>query len=219
MRNTGLVTEPRRGLPRYCDLLVLVLAVATAASCGDDGPSGPDPEQAVVAGSVTRQKTGAGVPDAVAALLAGGHVVSTAHTDGAGRFTFGRLDAGEYTVRLTGLELAGLDPRFDVLEPEFRTVRVPAAEDMVFAVVGLVAPRVTGEVRCSGAPVTGARIRVIGGSTDATVTTDGVGRYAILDLEPGNYAVIPVVAPCTVSPAFTAVDLRPGQSGEADFEG
>lgn len=219
MRISGLMTRVGGGqtpLRQPCRFLLLV--VLAVAGC-DAGPAGPDGGAAVVTGSLTRQKTGAGVADAIAVIIAGGHVVATAHTDAAGHFTFGRLDAGDYTVRLTGLEIAGLDPRFDALEPVVRTVRIPAADALVFAVVGLVAPRVTGEIRCGGAPVVGAQVRVIGGSTDATATTDGLGRYAVLDLEPGNYAVIPVTVPCVVSPAFAAVDLRPGQSGEVDFAG
>jgi hypothetical protein len=86
-------------------------------------------------------------------------------------------------------------------------------------VVGVLAPRVTGAVTCGGAPATGARVRVIGGSTDTTAVADAVGRYTLLDLEPGRYAVIAVDAPCDVSPAFHALDLRPGQAGNADFGG
>jgi hypothetical protein len=195
------------------------MVVVATAGCGDDGPAGPEPGSDVIAGSVTRQKTGVGVRDVVAVLIGGGRVVMTTHTDADGRFAFGSIDPGEYTVRLTGLDIAGLDSRFDVLEPESRLAQSPSAEDLVFAVVGLVAPRVTGELRCGGAPIGGASVRVIGGSSDRTATTDALGRYAVLDLEPGNYAVIPVAAPCPVSPSFRAIELRPGQSGEADFEG
>jgi hypothetical protein len=169
---------------------------------------------------VTRQKTGVGVPGLVAVLMREGDVVATAHTDASGSFDFGTIQAGSYTVRLTGYDIAGLDPRFDVLEPQSQSMLVPDGDGaLVFTVVGVLAPRVTGTIKCAGASAAGAHVRVIGGTTDTTVVADAVGRYALLDLEPGRYAVIATDAPCDVSPSFHALDLRPGQAGTADFGG
>lgn len=199
--------------------LMLVLAVQTACS-EDSGPSGPASGSGAVAGTVTRQKTGLGVPNVVAVLVHDGAVIATAHTDAAGQFHFAGIGAGSYTVRLTGYDIAGLDARFDVVEPEARSMTVPdAAGDLVFTVVGVVAPRISGTIQCGSLPAAGATVRVIGGNTDTTLTVNTVGRFSLLDLDPGIYAVIPVTAPCALTPQFRALDLRPGQSGDAEFEG
>lgn len=216
-----MVTGRTRPGARPAAGLVLLIGLLTLTACeGDDEPSGPGSGSASIAGTVTRQKTGVGVPGLVAVLMRDGEVVATSHTDAGGSFGFGSVQAGSYTVRLTGYDIAGLDSRFDVLEPQSQSMLVPDGDGgLVFTVVGVLAPRVTGSVRCAGSPAAGARVRVIGGSTDTTVTADVVGRYALLDLEPGRYAVIAVDAPCDVSPAFHALDLRPGQAGSADFAG
>jgi hypothetical protein len=216
-----MVTSRTRFRGRPAAGFLLLMGLFTPTGCeGDDEPAGPGTGSAAIAGTVTRQKTGVGVPGLVAVLIRDGQVVATSHTDAGGGFGFGSVAAGSYTVRLTGYDIAGLDPRFDVLEPQSQSMLVPdGAGDLVFTVVGVLAPRVTGAVMCGGAPAADARVRVIGGSTDTTVVADGVGRYALLDLEPGRYAVIAVDVRCDVSPGFHALDLLPGQAGNADFEG
>lgn len=199
-------------------LVMSGLGALTACSEGTPSDTGSGP--GTIAGTVTRQKTGLGVPDMVAVLVRDGRVQATAHTDEAGHFSFGRVGAGGYTVRLTGFDIAGLDARFDVVEPQSQSTVVPDGDGaLVFTVLAFVAPRINGRVTCDASPAAGARIRVIGGSTDTTVIADAVGRYALLDLEPGRYAVLTEAAPCAVSPAFHSMDLRPGQSGTADFDG
>lgn len=216
-----MVTPRLRLCGRRVIFLALLLGLAPSGACsGDDGPSGPASGPGTIAGTVTRQKTGLGVPDIVAVLMHDGAIAATTHTDEAGRFRFPGLATGSYTVRLTGYDIAGLDARFDVVEPESRSMTVPdAGGDLVFTVVGVVAPRINGGIECGGLPAGGAQVRVIGGRTDTTVTANAVGRYALLDLDPGRYAVIPVGAPCAVEPKFHALELRPGQSGDADFAG
>jgi hypothetical protein len=86
-------------------------------------------------------------------------------------------------------------------------------------VVALIPPRITGDVFCAGTPVDGARVRVVGGAADVTSLTNAQGKYGALDLLPGHYAVFPVDAPCAVTPLYHALELRPGQSGRADFGG
>jgi hypothetical protein len=207
--------------PRFFVRVVCVLFAAfQPISCSDDEPASPDVGGGNLAGVVTRHKTGTGVPGTVVVLLADSTVIATTHTDGSGRFDFGRLAAGPYQVRLTGLDLAGLDVRFDTVEPEHRDVSVSGgSEELVFTILTLVPPRITGDVFCAGTPVEGVRMRVVGGATDVVVTTSAQGKYGALDLTPGNYAIIPIDAPCTMAPAFHTIELRPGQSGEADFSG
>ena len=169
-------------------------------------------------GSVTRQKTGAGVPNVIAALVSTSGVAATAHTDAAGRFELTGIAPGAYTLRTAGHAIAGLDTRFEIMEPQSREVTVDgASRDVVFTVVGLVPPRITGEIFCSAAPVAGARVRVIGGDADVTVFTNEQGKFGALDLMPGHYTVIPLEAPCELTPAYRVVQLRAGQSADADF--
>jgi hypothetical protein len=212
----AIVSPPRSFVRVVCVLFAAFLPI----SCSDDEPTSPDVQGGNLAGVVTRHKTGTGVPGIVVVLLADSSVIATTHTDGTGRFDFGRLDAGPYQVRLTGLDLAGLDVRFDTVEPEHRNVSVSGGrEELVFTILTLVPPRITGDVFCAGTPVEGVRMRVVGGATDVVVTTSAQGKYGALDLTPGNYAIIPIDTPCTMAPAFHTIELRPGQSGEADFSG
>jgi hypothetical protein len=201
-------------------IVCVLLAALLSIHCSEDEPASPATESGNLAGVVTRHKTGVGMPGVIVVLLADSAVVATTHTDASGRFDFGRLEAGAYQVRLTGLDLARLDVRFDTVEPDRRDVMVGGSgEELVFTILSLVPPRITGDVVCAGVPVQGTRLRVVGGSTDVIVTTSAQGRFAALDLAPGNYAVIPLDAPCPMLPAFRTIELRPGQSGEADFSG
>ena len=195
------------------------LVVACSDSGATDPPGGAGPGS--VDGVVARHKTGEGVPGLVIAALYEDQVVATTHTAADGTWAIQGLSAGPYRIAATGTELAGLDLRYDAMEPPEHEVDVIAGdpESLVFAVVGLIPTRITGEVTCGGAPQVGATIRVIGGSSDVTATTDSQGRFAALDLYPGSYAVLPVDVPCGVVPEYHAMDLRQGEFGEADFAG
>ncbi len=202
----------------------LVVAMAfIVIACSDSGatdpPGGSGPGS--VDGVVARNKTGEGVPGVVIAALYDDQVVATTHSAADGTWAIQGLSPGSYRIAATGTELAGLDLRYDALEPLEHEVDVVAGdpESLVFAVVGLIPTRITGEVTCGGTPQVGATIRVIGGSSDVTAITDSQGRFAALDLYPGNYAVLPVDPPCGVLPEYHAMSLRQGEFGEADFAG
>jgi hypothetical protein len=197
------------------------LAFLALAGCSDDGPMDPARGDSTLTGAVAFVKTGAGVPDLVVALLQGGHVVRTTHTLADGSFAFTGVGEGAYTARLTGLELADVNLRATAFDPLERPVTLGSEPvDLAFAAVGLVPPRVAGDVLCGGVPVAGVTLRVIGGEeTDVTVTSDVAGRYAATNLSEGVYAVIPLQAPCALSPTFQAVTVGKGQGGEADFSG
>lgn len=200
-----------------------VLCCVVSAACADESgePAGPPASgSGTVTGSVTRHKTGVGVPDLVAVVQSQGRIRDVTVTDDAGRFAFSGLPSGAYTVHLTGRDLAGLDNRYNVLEPDSAVVVVGGGPpDVVFTVLGLIPPRITGDIVCAGVAAAGAQVRVVGGGTDTVVVANAQGRYAALDLEPGTYAVLPVAAPCEVSPAYRVVELRPGQAGDVDFTG
>lgn len=202
------------------------MVVATAfivVACSDSGatdpPGGSGPGS--VDGVVARHKTGEGVPGVVIAALYEDQVVATTHSDADGTWAIQGLSAGPYRIAATGTELAGLDLRYDAMEPPEYEVDVVSGdpESLVFAVVGLIPTRITGEVTCGGVPQVGATVRVIGGSSDVMATTDSQGRFAALELYPGSYAVLPVDVPCGVLPDYHAMDLRQGEFGEADFAG
>jgi hypothetical protein len=200
----------------------LAAALASGAlSCGhESSPAGLSAGDGEVHGSVTVAKTGVGVPNLIIALLHDGSVVATAATDGSGLFSFPKLVDGTYTARMLGLELTPFRPSFTAMEPESTTVHLTGQPvDLVFGLVGLVPPRVAGLVTCNGTPVDGARVRIVGGTTDVTVTTNAQGKYGATDLGTGFHAVILDSAPCTVGSILQVIELRPGQAGEVNFGG
>jgi uncharacterized surface anchored protein len=206
---------------RLTTAAALALLIVVAPACGDDAPTEPGQGDASVTGAVTFVKTGAGVEGLVVALLSGSRVMRTTHTDANGLFTLENVTAGDYTARLTGFDLTGLNLNATAFDPLQQSVTVDGGSaDLAFAAVGLVPPRVTGDVTCDGSAVEGARVRVIGGlDTDVVATTDVRGRYAVNNLVAGTYAVVPVEAPCTLSPPIAAVSIQQGQAGEVDLEG
>lgn len=203
--------------------LAAILLALYLGACGDEDPAGSGGGNGEgVTGLVARQKTGVGVEGVTVAVLSGGRPVHAAVTGPDGSFSTGPLADGVYVLVPVGLELAGLDPRFDVMEPLRDTVTVSSGKgpDLVFAVVGLIPARITGEVSCGGQPDPTATIRVAGGSaTDEVAAADAVGRYAVLDLLPGVYTVIPQSGACAVAPGHQILTLRPGEFGRVDFGG
>ncbi|HEX5435737.1 MAG TPA: carboxypeptidase-like regulatory domain-containing protein [Gemmatimonadaceae bacterium] len=207
--------------PRKSALLILIGALAATLSCGDQAaPSAPLSGDAEILGSVTSEKTSAGIPGLVVALLHQGAVVRATPTDSNGAFQFRSVARGNYTVQLTGFELAHVDLRYTAFTPVSTDVTVGAEPaNVVFAAVGLIAPHIVGTITCGGTPVSGAAVRVIGGETDDTVTTNAQGKYGATDLSAGHYAVIVLAAPCTITPPYAAAALRPGQAATVDFHG
>lgn len=197
------------------------LSLSVIVSCeADDAVAPSDVGDGVIGGSVTSAKTSAGVSDLVVVLVRDGRVVRATPTDSAGEFEFSAIDRGTYVVRITGMELSGISPRHTAFTPAEDTVAVDRLPvQLFFAAVGLIPPRIVGDVRCGGVPTPNARVRVIGGSTDVTVVTNAQGRYGATDLDPGHYAVIVTEVPCGVQPAFGAVFVQPGQALEVDFDG
>jgi len=180
----------------------------------------PQRRETRVAGVVASSKTAEGIPNLVVALIRDGTVLRTVPTNTAGEFAFADVDPGRYVVRLTGLEISGLSPLHTAFTPVEQEILVEGeALDLTFAVVGLVPAHIVGEVFCGGRPAIGAGIRVVGGSTDATVQTDAVGRYGATDLAPGSYAVMAVDVPCNVESDTEIVSLGAGQSIFVNFAG
>ena len=202
-------------------LALLLLAAGVTACDSSEEPLGPAEGDGGLTGTVAFVKTGDGVPNLVVALFSGSSVVATTHTLSDGTFSFPDLAEGAYLARLTGFELAGLNLRSVAFDPIERPVTLGTEHvDLAFAAVGLVPPRVAGDVLCNGTAVEGATFRVIGGEeTDVTVTSDVRGRYAAGNLSQGVYTVLPQSSPCTLLPSFQVVTVGAGQAAEADFSG
>ena len=62
-------------------------------------------------------------------------------------------------------------------------------------------------------------MRVVGGETDVTVSTNAQGRYGATDLGAGHYAVFVVAAPaaCVFDEDHAVADVRIGQQANIDF--
>lgn len=201
-------------MARLATAAVLALAVS---ACGDS-PAGPADGTAAVSGTVARLKTGDGVPNLVVALLDGGTVVAAAPTGPDGSFGFESVPPGTYDIRLTGLELAGVRPATTAFEPVSREVTVSdETPPVMFAAVGLFT-QVQTFVTCDGAPAADVAVRVVGGGTDATVTTNAVGEV-VATVDPGHYAVLLPDPPCPVDPTYRVVQVLQGQTAPARFEG
>ncbi|MBX6363282.1 MAG: carboxypeptidase regulatory-like domain-containing protein [Gemmatimonadetes bacterium] len=217
-RLTPIGHPHRRALVGVAALAILV------GACGDDRPpTGPDggARDGDVTGTVALVKTGAPVANAIVALIQGGRVLQATPTDEAGHFAFDRVPPGAYTVHLTGLELTGEDPLFTSFEPRSQAVtRSTESIHVYFGGEGIVPARVTGFVTCRGAPVAGARVRVVGGAVDTTVVTTEQGRYGSPDLAAGAYAVyLEAAPPCGYPTPFQAGRVKTGQLLRLDFDG
>lgn len=192
------------------------LAFAVALAGCEREPTSPVHQKGEVTGAVARLKTSDGVPNLLVALIGGGRVVEAATTDDDGVFRFSDVPPGSYTVRLSGLELAGIRPATTAFDPEEHEVTVDGAtEPVVFAAIGLFT-QVLAEVTCGGAPAAEASIRVVGGAVDTLVRTNALGEVAA-SVDPGHYVLFPADAPCALGPAFAVADVRQGQTVRVSF--
>lgn len=200
---------------------LLLWGAFAMAGCEDRvGGTAPSLAPGLLGGTVARQKTAIGVEGAVLVLSDTSGVRATALSDATGRFRFSEMPPGEYEVQLVAPEVAGIDPLFEVLEPAAHEVQLGSEPiDLVFAVVGLVPARITGRVLCDGEPVVGMEVRVAGGEVDAVAVTDAGGLFTVLDLAPGVYTVLPLDAPCLLTPAREVVRIRPGEFVDLGFGG
>ena len=196
--------------------LAPLLAAVAFVACEDT--AAPVARAADVEGTVARLKTGDGVANLLVALIDDdGRVAGAATTDAGGFFRFEDVPPGPYTVRLSGLELAGLRPGTTAFDPEAREIAVAGGADPVrFAALGMFT-QVVAEATCGGAPAPDVVVRVVGGATDALVRTTALGEVAA-PVDPGHYVVIPTESPCALAPAFRVVEVLQGQTVRASFE-
>lgn len=216
-----MTRKDRRGLWEVRRVIAVVAMVSLAACSDGPAPTEASSGEGDITGGVAFVKTGSGVPNLVVALLNDGRILRTAHTDEGGSFSFGQVPEGSYSLRLSGFELAAINPRATAFDPIEAPVTVSGDPvDVTFAAVGLIPPRVVGTVTCDGREVVGARLRVVGGvDTDRTVDTDVRGVYAVTNVSEGTYGVQLLEAPCEIAPDFKVVTVGKGQAGDVDFAG
>lgn len=149
----------------------------------------------------------AGINGVTVELLdAGGNVIATQVTAGDGNYTFGNLDAGDYTVRVT--PPAGFDPTFDLDGGNDNQTAVTLGAggnltDVDFGYrepvvqLGAIGDRVWNDTDANGVQdagesgINGLTVELLdaGGSVIGTSTTAGDGIYGFVDLPAGTYTV------------------------------
>ncbi|TVR57904.1 MAG: hypothetical protein EA421_00210, partial [Gemmatimonadales bacterium] len=147
----------------------------------------------------------------------GGDAAAETRTDASGRYAFGTLRAGGYTVTLVEPPSSGEFPLLSA------SVTLEVGEAGVVDFTG--EPRVgtgsiAGTVRRDTTPLTGVTV-TLSGTASRQVQTDGGGTYAFPELDPGAYTVTLSGLPTGVTFSSTSqgVVLASGQALTVDFTG
>jgi hypothetical protein len=172
-----------------------------AIGCGGGG--GGSATTHAISGTVS----GPGAAGATVALS--GAATASAQTDEAGRYSFGGLADGDYTVAAshTGYTLT----------PASRSVALAGADvagqDFVSAVVG---PAISGTI--SGVDAAGVTVTLSGSAAStATTTTGSDGTYRFEGFPDGDYTLTPSKAGDVFSPASRGVTLAGADVSGIDF--
>jgi protocatechuate 3,4-dioxygenase beta subunit len=162
-------------------------------------------EGSPVAGRV-RDEDGTAVPRAlVTALHAGSGRFLDALTDAEGRFAFGALPRGPWSLVVAA----------DGLLPAHQRLRAGSGQDAVE--VGLERPRrIAGRVTRGGEPVEGAQVHLEGNHRKEAVQTDAEGRFAVEELRPD--ATYTLQASAGDADALAQVHLAEGGESREDVE-
>ena len=190
--------------------MATLVAIPTVMACDDD-PVPPKPTGSI-AGRVTIE--GQGI-DGITVTLSGG---TTATTAGGGNYRFNKVEAGDYTITITGYPMGGT---FDatstsaVLDDDGEVVTVNFAGSWIRTSV------IAGAVTAEGEGLNGVTVKISGVSA-SEIQTGADGRYAFSGLRAGDYSIEisgfdagEVTFGSTSSSATVAVD----ESKVIDFEG
>jgi protocatechuate 3,4-dioxygenase beta subunit len=154
-------------------------------------------------------KTASGVARAevTVKLYLGDMLYATTTTNAEGRYTFSPLPPGTYSVRPSGTALT--------FDPTSRFVTVPPGTTSADFTVGYV---IAGNIKtASGAGVSGVTVGLyVGDTLKTTATTNGAGRYYLLNLDAGKYTVKPSLSGKVFSPAYRSVTVPPSNTA-TDF--
>ncbi len=221
--NAILSASPSRVMTAVA--LVVVVAAGVAAAQQRDvskPPVAPRPETAgVISGIVQTSEESPQPVRRALVTIAGGDLGSrprSAMTGDDGRFSFGGLPAGRYT--LTARKAAWLQSEYGALRPlgAGTPVALAAAEKLDLTIRMYRGAAVSGTVRdAAGQPVSGIDVRVMDlrtltGPPDNSpvelATSDDRGTYRIFNLPPGEYLLVALPPPgASNAGAQTAQDV------------
>jgi EmrB/QacA subfamily drug resistance transporter len=159
-----------------------------------------------LAGTVVSVGTGAPIAGGTATLAdERGEVVGSLPTGSDGRYAFGELVAGHYTLVVSA----------DGYQPAALSVSVPGTGECVQDVALVGGSRLRGTATSGdGRPVPDARITLLdrAGNVVGMTTTDPTGEYGFSDLPEGEYTVIASGYP----PVASTLRVDGGEYGEHD---
>ncbi|HSM60532.1 MAG TPA: carboxypeptidase regulatory-like domain-containing protein, partial [Longimicrobiales bacterium] len=154
----------------------LTLAALVAFAACDEGEDAPP--QGTISGAVTIEGTGA---SGVTVSLSSG---ATTTTDGSGQYTFADVDAGSYTVTISGY------PADATFTTTSQAAAITTADQVVtvnFSGTYVRTSAITGFVTAGGSPIQGVTVSI--GSGTPTTQTDAGGQYSFSGLRAGTYTV------------------------------
>lgn len=189
----------------------LALAMALAAACGE---STEPPIIGAVQGTVTVEGTGL---DGVTVSLTGG-ASNTATTSGGGNYSFPNLEAGSYTVTISGFPQ---DVSFDQTSGSTTVATQGRAQVIDFGGTYIRTASVTGTVSVNDEGIAGVSVS-LSGTESGSGSTGADGTFTVSNLRMGSYTV-------TISgyeepryvfdPTSQSVTVGLGATATADFTG
>ncbi len=189
----------------------LALAMALAAACGE---STEPPIIGAVQGTVTVEGTGL---DGVTVSLTGG-ASNTATTSGGGNYSFPNLEAGNYTVTISGFPQ---DVSFDQTSGNTTVATQGRAQVIDFGGDYIRTASVTGTVSVNDEGIAGVSVS-LSGTESGSGSTGADGTFTVSNLRMGTYSV-------TISgyeepryvfdPTSQSVTVGLGATATADFTG
>jgi hypothetical protein len=184
------------------------------------------PPTGIIVGRVVDGASNSPVISAIVTLTGAGMKPQRVMVDGRGRFLFGRLPAGSYTIDAT--RTGYLDGAYGRVRPDGAgsALELAVGERVVDAVVrlwkfGAISGAVTDD---AGDPVQYARVQalrrtVIAGrwrlaTTGRSANTDERGQYRIAGLPPGDYALVITAMNATIPSSLLSVaaDVKAGNN-------
>lgn len=171
-------------------LACLVLAVSTALRCDSDGnpvvPPSDEPQTAMVQGVVLIDDS----PIGGAQVSLTGPATRATTTDSDGRFEFGNLPRGVYTLRATLVGIACTSTTADMDAAETVTTSIDCASAQPQLTTTLTGTVTVGETPLGGIQVTltGATFNT-GAEVERAVTTDSAGHFTFVQLQEGAYTL------------------------------
>lgn len=147
-----------------------------------------------ISGTITKPS---GQPLAGVTVSLSGPDTANTVTDASGKYSFGSLAGGTYTVQPSSPSVT--------FNPTARTVAAPASGVNFTAMIY----SLSGTVRTSkGTAVSGVTVILSGGPSAGSTVTDSAGNYSFADLFAGNYLVTPAKSGYAISPSSASVTLN-----------